>query len=162
TTNGYKLESRVFHRLVELGVRRYQVSLDGSAAEHDRTRRQANGRRTLARIWQNLLNIRRTRGPVAVRLRLHVHPDNRDSLLDLLDELATAFGGDSRFHVFLKGVVPLGGIHDDTFPYLGAHELATTMRVLADKARRLGLDCRMPGAPDSMCYAARANSYVIR
>src|SRR5262245_53863113 len=76
STNGYTLSQPRLQRLLDLGVRGFQVSLDGPAECHDRTRVKANGGGTFERIWSNLLAARQLSGDFGVTVRLHVHRDN--------------------------------------------------------------------------------------
>ncbi|MEU3555803.1 radical SAM protein [Streptomyces fragilis] len=63
TTNGYHLDLATAETWEQLGIRSYQISLDGPEALHDTTRRRANGQGSFQRIWGNLLALRRSRLP---------------------------------------------------------------------------------------------------
>ena len=73
TTNGYLLDISNVERLAFLGVRHFQISLDGPEAWHDRTRRRADGKGSFHKIWHNLLAIRDGAAPVDILLRVHLN-----------------------------------------------------------------------------------------
>jgi uncharacterized protein len=160
TTNGSLLGRSVLGRLVGLGVTSFQISLDGLAAENDARRKRADGAGSFDRIWSNLLAARRSELAFQARLRVHVDRDNHASLPAFLEAVARAFGGDERFEVFLRPVGLLGGPNDDRLPVLAGAEA----RLVDDLRRRavdLGLRSFVPG-PGGVCYAAAANSFVVR
>ncbi len=161
TTNGYLLTPSVVARLVDLGVRTYQVSLDGPPQAHDRTRVCAGGGPTSARIWANLLALRQSERELRVVVRLHVHGDNAALLPSFLDDYGRAFAGDSRFVLFFKEVVPLGGPSDATFPFMEKEQRQATLAALRRQADERGIACQDADAP-GICYAARGNAFVVR
>ncbi len=160
TTNGYLLSGEVLTRLVDLGVRSYQISLDGPAAAHDARRLRGDGAGTFDRIWANLLAAHTSKLDFNIRLRVHVDRENRDEIPILLEDLATEIGDDERFEVFLRPVSRLGGPNDDTLPVLRGSETAVVDE-LRGRAVALGLKVHVPGG-SKPCYAAAANSFVIR
>ncbi len=162
TTNGWFLTPDVAGRLLELGVRRYQVSFDGPAAEHDRTRRRAGGGATFERIWGNLSAMRRRDATFRMLMRLHASADNEASLGSFLEAFAAEFGGDPRFAVFLRPLSPLGGPADATFGYLAAERMADVFVRLRERADELGVELVTPDDLETVCYASRGNSLVVR
>ncbi len=162
TTNGYLLSDDRFARLLELGVTRYQISLDGPRETHDRRRIQAGGRGTFDRIWANLQAARRSQGDFEILIRIHADRDNRSFLPGFLHRLAKTFGGDHRFRVFIREVSRLGGPGDAELPVFEGDETRQTLAELRDLAGRLGLEQHVHNQSDAVCYAAAANSLVIR
>lgn len=160
TTNGHLLDRRRFRRLVELGIHRYEISLDGPQPLHDRKRVEADGRGTFDRIWRNLEALRATDLEAEIVLRIHVDRDNCEALPAFLDDLASAFGSDGRFRVFLRPLSRLGGPNDEGLPILEGAE----RNVIADlrrKAAQLGFGLHGESVAP-ICYAAAANAFVIR
>lgn len=160
TTNGYFLSPGVLSRLIRLGVSAFQISLDGTVATHDARRRMGDGSGTFDRIWSNLLAARRSDLEFQITLRTHVDRDNHVALPDYLEMLSRELSGDDRFEVYLRPVSRLGGPNDDAIPVLGSRE-AEVVEDLRDRAEELGLRLSAPSGPDA-CYAAAANSFVIR
>ncbi|MBN8608223.1 MAG: radical SAM protein [Caulobacterales bacterium] len=158
TTNGALLTIERARALREVGVRAYQISLDGVAEAHDATRRRANGAGTFAQIWANLIALRESDLDVDVVLRLHALPENIASLHALI-ELIRAELSDSRFSIILKPVGRWGGPNDAEFATLPeAHPALAELR----RAARDFLPVREDDGAPPVCYAARSNSLVIR
>ena len=162
TTNGYLLTAKMFAELCELGVSKYQISLDGYGDGHDKTRiGLGNDRGTFDRIWGNLVAIRRCDIECSIQLRVHHHPGNRKSVEKLLGCLRDEFLSDNRFYVRLQAIKELGGVRhglgyqDQYDAEVAEEELRTILNVPVGNGICLG-------DPRYVCYAARPNSYVIR
>lgn len=104
TTNGYLLDLETATLLIDLGIRYYQISLDGPKTIHDSTRRRADRTGTFDRIWQNLIALRNSILDFRITLRVHFSPDNVSHLHELISSLNHEFGGDNRFNVYFKAV----------------------------------------------------------
>lgn len=165
-TNGSLLTRRRFERLLELGVRSFQISLDGTRETHDAMRRRLGGGGSFTTIWRNLLAIRRSPETFSVMLRLHVTRDNLPALDRLLVLLARELAGDRRFPVMFKAIRRFGGPNDAELPILPAEQEDEVLGRLVARAIELGLNEEQdifakPGILPG-CYAAALGSYVIR
>lgn len=109
TTNASYLTPAVLSRLVKARQNVYQISLDGFGAGHDVTRRHATGRGTFDGIWSNLIGARDSNLDFKILLRLHLTPENLESMETLVRNLAISFAGDQRFSVLFKLVENYGG-----------------------------------------------------
>jgi uncharacterized protein len=162
TTNGYLLDTEVIGRLGQLGIRLFQISLDGPEPLHDRTRVRGNGKGSFRQIWRNLLAIRDGVAPVNVLLRVHLTVDNLPFMPEFLAEIRETFLRDPRFQILLKPVERLGGPNDATLKILPqdgrAGILADLEAIVSDGAAGAQ---RLYPAPQ-VCYASRPNSLVIR
>nr|WP_260407689.1 radical SAM protein [Planomonospora venezuelensis] len=161
TTNGYLLDTPAVTRLGALGIRRYQISLDGPQHIHDRTRVQAGGAGSFRRIWSNLLAIRDDPAPVDVLLRVHLTPANVPLMPEFLAEIRDTFLADARFSVILKPVERLGGPNDDAMDVVGEEEREGILAGLRSVVLGGGDGRRLQPVPD-VCYASRPNSLMIR
>jgi len=161
TTNGYMLNSKAAESLTSLGIRVYQVSLDGPQSYHDHTRVRADGRGSFDRIWSNLLSIRNSSVDVEILLRIHLTPANLPVMPEFLTTIRDTFLADPRFKVYLKNVVQLGGPNDATMEILGSdeEEQIAALRTIVDGGDGGSLSVYVP---EEVCYAARANSLLIR
>jgi uncharacterized protein len=161
TTNGYLLDIATVERLTALGIRVFQISLDGPQKLHDQTRVHLGGRGSFDQIWRNLLAIRDSAAPVKVLLRIHLSPANLPSMPVFLREVRDTFLGDTRFSILLKPVERLGGPNNDKIEIL--HE---SMRPqILTELREILLDGANAGrlfSGPQVCYAARPNSLMIR
>ena len=162
TTNGYLLDRDVLDRLLELGVRSFQVSLDGGRAAHDQTRRRADGGATFDRVWGNLVAMRAHPGAFDVVVRVHVHRGNVGEIENFVDQYARDLGGDRRFVLFPKPVSPLGGPNDLTFPFLERTTAEEMARDVVHRARARGLQAVEAEHLQPICYATRGNSFLVR
>lgn len=158
TTNGALLTSERARALRTVGVRAYQISLDGIAEAHDATRKRANGAGTFDQIWANLLALRDTALDIEIVLRLHALPSNLVSLHALVDLIRAEFS-DPRFSIIVKPVGRWGGPNDASLDILpDAHPGLADLR----RAARDFLPVREDDGVPPICYAARGNSLVIR
>ena len=163
TTNAYFLTKAVFERMLAVGVTGYQISLDGPSERHDRKRVLTDGGGTFDRIWGNLVAMREVEGDFSVTLRLHVDRENYLSLPRFIDECQEAFGNDPRFTLFVRPLARLGGPNDSSLPVFSESE---GKRLVGKLSRRNGAcNASLSEGEDEaidVCYAARANSFVVR
>ncbi|MEU9143592.1 radical SAM protein [Streptomyces sp. NPDC048349] len=161
TTNGYHLDVSTAERWERLGIRSYQISLDGPEAVHDTTRRRANGGGSFQQIWSNLLALRRSSLPIRILLRIHLTPANVPSMREFLPELRDTFLEDDRFSVRLKPIEKLGGPNNDGIDVLD-REARDRIHDDLSSLLRTGAPARAGGTRTEPCYASRPNSLVIR
>ncbi len=162
TTNAFLLNRRRLERLLALGVREYQITLDGPRELHDRKRIRPGGGGTFDRIWGNLLAAREVKGEFAVLIRLHIDRDNHQALDQFIDDYQRHFGGDPRFRLFPRPLSRLGSPRDASLPVFEADESEHIVHRIRTRAHDRGLTCYSIEKADHACYAARANSFVIR
>lgn len=162
STNGSMLDQETFRELTALGIRHFQVSLDGPPEVHDKTRLSAKkGEGTFWTIWDNLCNIRSMDSVDAtVVIRLHFFPGRVDDALPLVHMVDREFGSDKRFRLFLKAVERLGGLNDQIIPLVDDTEKAAAKTLLASHLQNPAMLWDVPD--DFICYAAKPNSLVIR
>lgn len=166
TTNASLLTRQRLGQLLELGVRRYQISLDGAPESHDMLRQRLGGGGTFETVWRNLLGMRQSPESFEVLLHLHVTRDNLPSVDELLVLLAGAIGGDPRFSVMFKPIRCFGGPNDAMLPILPPDQEDEILSRLVARAIELGLVEKQdvmaqPGLLPG-CYAAALGSYVVR
>ena len=164
TTNGALLHPQLAERLVELGVREYQISLDGPPELHDRSRIKKNGGGTFAQIWSNLLAIRDSSLDMKqVMIRVHFNRENYKLLDPLIEMLNEEFADDPRFSVYFKSVERLGGPNDDDTPLFGSDQEKDEIKLVLDaKLRKPRQAFHLGGGQTYVCYAARPNSLLVR
>lgn len=168
TTNASTLDRRTFERLLALSVRQFHVALDGPRALHDRRRKRADGGATFDRIWSHLLAARDVPGDFEIVLRVHVDRGNLGSLPELVEQCRAAFGGDARFTLYFKPLSRYGGPNDAQIEVLSDEERALVMprlEALVRGTQSAAAPLRAsdgPHAADDACYAAKANSFVVR
>lgn len=162
TTNGYLLDPARFRRLVNLGVTEFQISLDGPREYHDRYRVMSGGKGTFDRIWENLLAMRRASESFQTTVRLHVNRENAPALPAFLDEYERAFAGEPRFRLFVRTLSRLGGPNDASLPVFDEPDGRRVVEAIRDEVDRRGLAQNRFKPEGAICYAAQANSLVVR
>lgn len=97
TTNGYLLFPERSRKLVNWGVTNYQITLDGTALEHDSHRPLANGEGTFHQILGNLIAMKAITEPFRVAVRFNFDRDNLPHAEALFAAIQAALGDDQRF-----------------------------------------------------------------
>lgn len=161
-TNGWLLTRRVFDEMVDLGVTTFQVTFDGPREWHDRRRLRIDGRGSFDRIWANLQSVHLSTRHALIQVRVHVDGENQADIPRFLESFEAEFGKDSRFILFIRPVSRLGGCGDEQFDFLDADSDAGATADLRRQADRCGLDQIGDEQLSPICYAARANTLVIR
>lgn len=165
-TNGFLLTRQRFESLLRLGVRTYQITLDGTPETHDTMRQRLGGGGSFSAIWRNLVALRQSPEDFRVLLRLHVTLDNQSVIDPLLVLLSHEFGGDHRFSVMFKAIRRFGGPNDAELRVLPPDQEGEVLGRLSTRAAELGLAERQVGSalPGRLpgCYAAALGSYVVR
>jgi uncharacterized protein len=160
TTNGYTLDQDTLATLCDYGILSYQISLDGSEEVHDVTRLRADGAGTFRKIWSNLLMAQSTNFPFEMVLRVHYTPETWKKHFRLVDMINETFGSDARYKVFFKPVSKLGGVNDSVIKTFNHLEGGVVREELEGRLRHVGMVYHP--SDEDICYASRANSFVIR
>jgi len=161
-TNGWLLTRGVFDELVDLGVATFQVTFDGPREWHDRRRLRIDGKGSFHRIWANLQSIHQSDREALIQVRVHVDGENYTDIPRFLEHFETEFGRDNRFILFIRPVSRLGGCGDDQLDFLDTDSDAGPIADLRRKADRCGLSQIGDEQLSPICYAAKANTLVIR
>lgn len=163
-TNAFALNRDLFNALVDVDVRRYQISIDGDADEHDKTRKLISGRGTFQRIWDNLISLRSSKERFTILLRIHIHTENIASLRRLLPKIQHEFGADDRFTISLKTVGNWGGESVKAMNLVKnpAEAIKEFNTMLVDLGWFENRPSSNEKASINPCYAAKPNSLVIR
>lgn len=160
TTNGYLLTPERFEELHGLGLRSYQVTLDGNEEEHDKKRIGKGGFRTFEVIWNNLEMMKSHPLDYLVTIRVNVDQDNITQAPAFIERLASTFGSDRRFRLHFHKVGRWGGANDANLKTLDDEKAMLRLyRLARDAGLQLDLDMK-PGS--KVCYAALPYSFVVR
>jgi uncharacterized protein len=164
TTNAYLLDIDTATELSNVGVRDYQISLDGPKEIHDRSRLRADGKGTFDKIWNNLLAIRDSSLPVQIALRLHFTADNLIFLDSLIADIKREFIQDSRFRYSFMAIRHHGGLNDNSINVLTGKQELDAIKMLKNKLFEGNLSSLQDDNSnhEEVCYASKANSLLIR
>lgn len=158
TTNGYYLNSKLFNTLLKNGITSYQITLDGDKTAHDKIRTLANKDGTFEKIWGNLLAIKDINGDFTITLRIHYSPDNLSDIKKFSKLLNESFGDDKRFKIFFRNIAKLGGCNDEVLSTFSKEE----SKKIQNELNELSTNIEPLPIEDYVCYASKANSFIIR
>ncbi|HEX8147185.1 MAG TPA: radical SAM protein [Pyrinomonadaceae bacterium] len=166
TTNGYLLTPDVAEKLLAWKVTHYQITVDGLAEQHDRSRPTRDGEGTFDTIWANLLALKKRDEQFRVVIRVNYDRENYPHLEGLLAQVQKDFKGDPRFRVDLHSVGQWGGKNDANLPVCGVDERkvvkAQLQQSLLDKGLARGGSLRdVNSMGKGVCYAARPYNFII-
>ncbi|WP_319423534.1 radical SAM protein [Pleurocapsa sp. FMAR1] len=164
TTNAYLLDYQTAKALANVGVKRYQISLDGPREIHNKSRLRADGKGTYDKIWSNLLAIRDSSLPVSILLRIHFSADTFQLLDPLIEDIKKEFLPDPRFLFVFKAIGRWGGENDNAIKVLSLKKKEQAVQSLQTKLFGENIDSpqNLPDPENYVCYASRSNSLVIR
>lgn len=166
TTNASMLIRPRLIELVDAGCSRFQITLDGSPEIHDLFRVTRSGRGTSQRVLDNLRDALASDVAFEFLLRVHVHPEtgeHLDSLITLLRELKA----DDRVTLLVRPISNLGGPNASGIKLPSNVEFRDVLHSLREALDDEDESTISPFDEDDAshvmtCYAARANSFVIR
>jgi len=152
TTNGYSLNENTFEKLLQCEVNNFQITLDGEKAAHDKLRPTLNGKGTFDKIYSNLLVMANSIHDFRCTLRFNIADSNFSSVESFIDNYSSPFSNDARFTFHFHPIFGMPELR------LKDEVKIASLKILAEK-ERLKND---PGPEKNICYAAKANSFVIR
>lgn len=167
TTNAYLLTEERATRLLEWGVRSYQITIDGLPAEHDCKRVGRDGSPTYHVIMDNLRSLRERRDEeFRVAIRVNFDKKNLPQLGRFIEILSEDFAGDRRFQLRFRAVGMWGGDGDHLLETCGISEQREANRNLVDIALRndLRVETGMRHTAtfgSQVCYAARPYHFIV-
>lgn len=109
TTNGYLLSIENFQKLLDLNIKSYTVTLDGTKEYHDKYRKLKSDAPTYNRLIDNLINISKNKSAFLFNVRMNVSKENYSNLDTFIEEMYKLFGKDNRFDLTLVLTSDWGG-----------------------------------------------------
>ncbi len=163
TTNGYLLTAERFLKLHELGIKNYQITIDGIEATHNSTRPLRGGQGSWGQIIDNLKSIQRTDKDFDIIIRTNYNYDILDQQAEFIEFLSETF--DNRFSIYFESIKKLGGSNDDSLNVLEPLEEIVATGEMIDVVNRLNLKNTTYEAFTKpigrVCYAAEPSSFVV-
>jgi uncharacterized protein len=162
TTNGYFLTPDLVETYLDLGLRDFQITLDGSAEFHDAKRKLADGGGTFEKIWSNLCHMKTLERDFKVALRVNLDQENQPFAEAFVRMLGRTFGNDSRFSLHLHKVGKWGGANDENLPVF--EDSQNPLLELYQEGKACGLQPELGNLKPLglTCYAALPYSFLIR
>jgi uncharacterized protein len=165
TTNGSLLVPELADRVIPLGIKQFQISLDGVEPEHDARRRAADGGRTFRAIIDNLRYLRQSTHEFTVMLRHNFDPESVARLDEYLSVIKAEFGGDPRFRTHFEAIGKWGGPNDADLNVFegrsGPHAILQARQAASAAGFRDHVLLSSMGPDGYACYAANPHSFVI-
>lgn len=151
-TNGYSLDNDVFNKCFEYGIKTYQVTLDGEKEEHDKLRPTINNKSTFKKIYSNLVSMSKSEENFNCIIRFNVSDVNIYSVESFILNNSLPFSNDKRFNFHFH-------------PIFGMEKLKLSKDEFLHNLKKIAISKGLffnSGEGESTCYAAKANSFVIR
>lgn len=166
TTNGYCLTKDVFNQLLNVGVTRYFITIDGLAHEHDRQRYLASNKGTFDTIINNLVSIKETPSfrKFVVNIRSNISKDNIDNFDEYLLFMEKTFSDDPRFAFFVRPVYDWGGESISEFRESLLDNKAEKLimdKLLKSNCKLNYLEFFFDLTENIACYASKINCFII-
>lgn len=162
TTNGYLLDENYFNELIAMGINSFQITLDGNKNIHDKVRLTLGGKGTFEKILSNLHSIQKSQVEAEIILRLHYSNENWKQLIKFIQKIEAVFSIDKRFKLLLKAIEPYEGTSPNSITPLSMNQKEYIENVLLDSLNNHSFAVNKLTDGSNVCYAARANSIVIR
>lgn len=159
TTNGYLLDIKTFSQLVQLGIKNFQLTLDGPEDQHNKSRKLRNGGETFDVIWNNLFEIKKSNISAKINIRIHFTKDNYQILLPFINTIEKELLCDERFYVYFKAIEKFGGPNDENISFLDDDEKSKIENMLNSQ---LKIKEKLYINEIPICYAAQLNAFSIR
>jgi uncharacterized protein len=165
TTNGYLLNPETAGRLLAWKINKFQITIDGTAAQHDEHRPGRDGSKTFEVIFENLKSLKAREEDFYVRLRVNFDRLTVPYMDDLLCTLRENFAGDPRFGLAFHAVGKWGGPNDQELDVCGASESrllhAQFERSALAKGIAVGTLADSHSFGSGVCYAARPYNFIV-
>ena len=171
TTNGYLLTPELFQRLLPLGLRTYQITLDGLPEDHDSMRILYNGKGTWQRIYDNIRSTKDVREFFTILIRVNFNERSLDmAKLEKFFDLFSFARNDLRYRFCFRPIAPYSEINgrENSDSLACQCDEASGMRLLSDfnrYAQESGFFLSDPGFYSErgglVCYASKINTYVV-
>ncbi len=177
TTNSTLLHMDRLEWLVQHGIRAFQITLDGPREMHDARRLSAQKIGTFDAIWQRLAMMHASNlAGLDVTIRVHFDASSWPILIkqpSFLDTIIDTFvRHDHRFKLYFHPVENWGAGSAEGIKFFASRQDSrAALGDLLDRVSQAGLgpsqvrqlkEWPETGESDYVCYAARANAFVIR
>ena len=161
TTNAYALTIDKLSNLVNLGVKYFQITLDGLKETHDASRCMVNGNGSWEKISRNLIHAKNSNVGFKITIRTNFDSKIISNIDEYLSFLSKNFTNDNRFLFHFEAVKKLGGKQDDTLN-IDVNESSEWSKLI-NNTNQFGLKMHLYSAtPFSyMCYASKVNHLVV-
>lgn len=160
TTNAFTLDIETFKKLLNSGIKSFQITLDGLEKSHNKTRILKNGEGTWKKISENLLNMKEIKDYFTVQIRTNYTANMLSEIEEYLSYIKDNFR-DPRFNIYLESAKDFNDTknlnyvldndsQDEKIAYI-TKELGLTNHAYYNFIQMFGLNC----------YASSPKSLVV-
>lgn len=162
TTNGYLLTSSRFEKLVTLGCKHYQITVDGTAETHNKTRYLRNGKGTWEKIMENLKYAISTDYEFSITLRTNYNMDIANVLDDFYRYVEKNLK-DDRIFIYFESIKDHGNENcPETINKIEEVSLDEEISsCLKRHSLKLSNVLHMTSPLSRTCYASKPNFFII-
>lgn len=162
TTNGYLLNIEMFIKFYEVGIRSFQITLDGW--NHNEIRPHISGIRTLERIIDNLRKISTLSSEYEYNIIIRHNILDGDQDFSWYDYLSSLFAKDKRFSILVALVSDWGGTLVGSMPISEGKNRKQLKYAHQAYIKKIGLTLyEQPNDLFSdICYASFPYGFVFR
>ena len=170
TTNGYLLTTTNVQRLLQCGVYKYVITLDGLKENHNKMRVLEGGKGTYDVILNNLKNMSKNvqrHFEVWIRTNMTIKNSTEEYLTEYYDYYNEIFGKDARFSLFARPTNDLGGerVEEIRDALLGNNNqtMSEIIKTLSENSKDMIYKGNMRdlNVGGCRCPASRLNKYNI-
>lgn len=165
TTNGYLLDFDTFMKMFhKYRITNYQITLDGRAQFHNKTRPLVTGGPTYETIMSNLMEIKnKCSSPLfRIMIRSNLTKETVNDLDNEIAEMEERFAGDNRFTFLFKRAGNWGGDTVNTIKGELIGKEDEWYKRISELKTSLNLETRYFFVESfNICYAAKSNTYTI-
>lgn len=165
TTNGYLLTKERFLTLLDLGLKSYQITLDGLKKHHDNLRVLKNGSGTWDTIFNNFKEINEIEDKeFNITIRINYHLGMLDDMEDFLKLLKDNLDINGKFSIYAIKITPPPE-KDLDIDFVSNETDTMTIEYMLNLFHKLGISTTRysphltPTGP--VCYARNNNTFVI-
>lgn len=160
TTNGFKLNFEARKMLLQNSVTNFQITIDGIKMLHDSQRVLAGGQPTYDVIIKNLVDLAKEKYPFTCMIRMNVGPNNLKYVDEYIDNMKNLFSKDRRFVLFFHNIGHWGGKNDHNVEICSYNATEKLLEKTVESGMH-AVSALIKLRPNSACYAANENSFVI-
>lgn len=170
TTNGFLLTPPNFEKLLSVGIRGYQVTIDGPSEIHDSLRKLKNKKGTFQKIWANLQSIKTINQDFYFLIRTNFERQMWGKLKKWIMLYNDEFKDDSRFRLLFRPIFAYStprGIEKrlQLCSLQKGAEIETELALFLWKTQNFPInylqEILLPNPKSAYCYGALPNCFII-
>ncbi|MDG0874705.1 SPASM domain-containing protein [Paenibacillus thiaminolyticus] len=161
TTNGYLLNKEIFTQLLDMQVKSFQITLDGTAQTHDNYRVGRYGEKTFDTILTNLIDMKHSSKTFTIVIRSNIDHEVAATMDEYISLVTGLFAEDSRFVLHFIPIQNLKGEQTSNVHLCDTKDLFPLYNKAKDKGFNFNFYKQYLQPGGSECYASKPSSYII-